>query len=80
MSGFTWLCVRPCEVRRVAPAACHVRWLDEPGEWHPAALVGESPRAWLLRLTGAWLLLTHTAPPVCYRDARTAREMYAAVA
>jgi hypothetical protein len=79
--GFTWLCVRPCEVRQVGDtSAFKVRWLDDPKTWHTAALVCCTPRATLLRLLGAWLLLTYTAPPVAYRDEPDARAAYAAVA
>lgn len=79
--GFTWLCVRPCAVRQVTGTnRFRVRWLDDPDEWHDAVLVTCSPRATLLRLAGAWLLLTYTAPPVAYRDEDAARDAYAAVA
>lgn len=80
-AGFTWLCVRPCAVRQVPDTnRFHVRFLDDPSSWHDAILVCCSPRATLLRLAGAWLLLTYVAPPVAYRDEAAARDAYAAAA
>ena len=80
-AGFTWLCVRPCEVRqRAGSSLFDVRWLDEPGSWHGAVLVGATARATLLRVDGAWLLLTYVAPPVAYRDEDVARDAFQAVA
>lgn len=79
--GFTWLCVRPCEVRQLGSSQrFHVRWLDDPDTWHLALLVTCTGRATLLRVPGAWLLLTYTAPPVAYRDEEDARAAFDAVA
>lgn len=76
--GFTWLCVRPCEVRQVSGSTFLVRWLDDPQRWHDATCARFTQNATLLRLRVAWLLLTHVAPPVAYRDADTARDAFLA--
>jgi hypothetical protein len=78
--GFTWLCVRPCEVRQVNGSRFVVRWLDDPERWRDATCVAFTANATLLRLRAAWLLLTHTAPPVAYRDADVAKIMFERVA
>lgn len=78
--GFTWLCVRPCEVVQVNGSHFRVRWLDDPTRWREATCAAFTARATLLRLRAAWLLLTYTAPPVAYRDADTARAAFEAVA
>lgn len=81
MSGFTWLCVRPCEVRQLGDSQrFHIRFLDDPGTWWDAILVASSSRATLLRLAEAWLLLTWIAPAVAYRDEDVARDAFQAVA
>jgi len=76
--GFTWLCVRPCAVRQLGATTFAVEWVDAPGTWVQAELADASPRATLLRLSGAWLLLTHVAAPVAYLREADARASYEA--